>query len=156
FHIEVQEKVESLHGILQEERVLQVDRTERVEVIREVPKPIVEYVNKEVPRFETRAVEKVVEVPTVLHQEIIVEVPEVQVAEAIREMPNEMTQQAVKEVPRYEMEYVQKELQVTGSVPAMPSAMPTVTSPQTYSRAISAPITVGPPVLGSAVAVGPP
>jgi len=79
-----------------------------VEAVTQVPKPMVQLVNKEIPKYILQAMELFVDVPGVLNVEVPVEVPEVQVAEAITEVPVPTVQLVEKPIPKVMTEVVEK------------------------------------------------
>jgi len=76
-----------------------VPQIHHVEAITEVPKPTVQQVPKQVPKYELRAQEKIVEVPTTLRVEQAIEVPQVLVAEVITQVPRVEVQYIDREIP---------------------------------------------------------
>merc|ERR1719217_525900 len=64
-------------------------------MIRQVPNPIVQTVQKGVPKISTQVVEKVQAVPAQLINEVAVEVPQVQVVEVLKQTAASGVQQRI-------------------------------------------------------------
>jgi len=109
--------------LLEQERPVQVQEIQMVDVVTQVAKPYTEFIDKSIPRIETQAAEKVVEVPQTLKQELIVEVPQVQVAEAIREVAEPAVQQSSKTIPKVQMEYIERVVKVESRLQQPPPAV---------------------------------
>jgi len=66
-----------------------------------MPKPTVQRVNKEIPKYVLQAQERIVDVPCTLTVERPVEVPMVQVAEVITQVPKPEYQYIDKQIPKF-------------------------------------------------------
>merc|ERR1712086_1005819 len=89
-------------------RPVQVDQIQEVDYIRQICRPTIEQVAKDVPYIETQGVEREVQVPVILREDVVVEVPEIQEVQAMRQVQELVIQKTVVEVPRVTMKYVEK------------------------------------------------
>lgn len=89
-----------------------------VDLVTEVLKNEVQYVEKQVPCIETETIERAIEVPQMLYEERAVECPQVQTCEFSRQELHPVIQQVVKEIPKVKMEYVEKVVEVSSKVSA--------------------------------------
>lgn len=87
-----------------------------MDVITEVLKPDIQYVEKSVPRIETETIERTVEVPQMLFEERLCEIPQVQICEQQRQELHPHVQQVVREIPKVKMEYVEKVVEVCSKI----------------------------------------
>lgn len=83
-----------------------------MEALTEIPKPVVQTIEKQIPRIELRAQERIVEVPTTLQVEQPVEVPQVLIAEQIRQVPEPEVQYVDREVPNVTYQPVEQIVEV--------------------------------------------
>merc|ERR1712228_748810 len=71
-------------------------QVQTAEVVRQVPFPQVQTVQKPIPRIETQAVEKDVQVPAVLKQERAVEVPQIMTCEVLKQVAAAQQQRIIQ------------------------------------------------------------
>jgi len=79
-----------------------------VDAITQVPKPMVQLVNKEIPKYVLQAQERIVDVAGILNVEVPVEVPMIQTAEAITQVPVAEIQIIEKQIPKVMTEAIEK------------------------------------------------
>jgi hypothetical protein len=101
FVVQGQERIVEVPGKLQEERPVWLPEVMVCDVIREVLKEKIEYVEKPMMKVEKIiAVEKIEEVPQVCKQEVIVEVPTARPIQVIKQVPEYIVQKVERRVPK--------------------------------------------------------
>jgi len=88
--------------VLQVERAVEVPQVQYEEVVTQVPRQEIQYVDKNVDSVRIEAREQLVEVQHTLYEERIVEVPQTQVTEVIRQVNRPNIKEVKREVVIYE------------------------------------------------------
>merc|ERR1719491_2431129 len=99
---EVIEKMQEVPQVLIEEQLVEVPQVQIAEVIRQVQKPVVQAVQKGIPRVQTQVVEKVTQVPVNLVNEVAVEVPQIQQVDVLKQTAVATQQRIVQTGVQYE------------------------------------------------------
>merc|ERR1719199_1743026 len=99
---EAVEKIQEVPQVLVEEQIVEVPQTQTAEIIRQVQKPVVQAVQKGIPKISTQVVEKVQQVPAVLINEVGLDVPQVQTVEVFKQTANATSQRIVQTGVQYE------------------------------------------------------
>merc|ERR1719272_2696532 len=99
---EVVEKMQQVPQVLIEEQLIEKRQVQTCEVVRQVQKPMVQQVQRSIPRVTTQVVEKVQAVPATLINEVVQEVPQVQMVEVLRQTAQCSTQRIVQTSNQYE------------------------------------------------------
>lgn len=134
--IEPRERTVEVPTLLTAERAVPIDIVEEVESIVEVIRPVIEVVDKGVPRYELQAVERVVPVPQTIYEEHVVDVPQVQTVEAMRQQPVSNVTTVQKQFPRVSTTVAGPQTVATTPVSAVPS-LAVVAPPASITTAVA-------------------
>merc|ERR1719265_695088 len=79
------EKIQEVPQVLIEEQLVEVPQVQVCESIRQVQAPVIQAVQKGIPKISTQVVEKVQAVPATLVCEVAVDLPQIQTVEVMRQ-----------------------------------------------------------------------
>merc|ERR1719375_124323 len=99
---EAVEKIQEVPQVLVEGQLVGVPQTQVTEIIRQVQKPVIQSVQKGIPKISTQVVEKVQQVPAVLISEVGLDVPQIQTVEVFKQTANATSQRIVQTGIQYE------------------------------------------------------
>ncbi|CAE7531714.1 unnamed protein product [Symbiodinium natans] len=130
-NVQIQERLEEVRATLIAERAVEVPDPQVVEAITQVVQPIVQYVDKEVPRVVTEPVERLQEVwQRPLVEEVAVPVDQVLTYEAVRQEASQVVHEALKPVSPKDAVPADGAQRVPGPPSERPgAAMPTGSGP---------------------------
>jgi len=107
---EVVERIQEVPQVLIEEQLVERQQVQTCEIIRQVQKPMVQQVQRSIPRVTTNVVEKVQQVPAVLINEVAQEVPQVQMVEVLKQTAKCSQQRIVQTSNQYERPIMREEV----------------------------------------------